>query len=40
MLTFDQLNLLQLLTWIHHTLPPGKPVTLIDTSAMPFLGAP
>ena len=32
---FDQLNLLQLLTWIHDHLPPSKPVSLICIDSYP-----
>jgi hypothetical protein len=32
---FDQLNLLQLLTWIRERLPPAKPVSLICIGAFP-----
>ena len=32
---FDQLNLIQLLTWIHAHLPPAKPVSLICIGSFP-----
>jgi hypothetical protein len=32
---FDQLNLIQLLTWIHDHLPPSKPVSLICIDSYP-----
>ena len=32
---FDQLNLIQLLTWIREHLPPSKPVSLISIDAFP-----
>lgn len=32
---FDQLNLIQLLTWIREHLPPGAPVSLISIDAFP-----
>lgn len=32
---FDQLNLIQLLTWIRERLPPGKPVALVSVGSFP-----
>src|SRR5207248_1529530 len=32
---FDQLNLIQLLTWIREHLPPAKPVTLVCIGSFP-----